>query len=160
MEISKAIKIQTELCSDPGSASKALAKIQAAGVTVLGIGKARVALELSRETVLKIAWQQAGIADNAIEARVFGISAPDLKEHLAPVVETHPEHVNVQARCRPIQYNRDALPVIELLGRHGIIDGIQNLGYLNGKIVCYDYATLGMGKFIDLLEGSDVFLRD
>jgi hypothetical protein len=131
---------------------RALELCTAAGAEILGIGRSRIALAYAPAQVAKLAWRELGIAENAVEERVWAAADQDLRQVLAPIIELQDSGILIQSRCQPIEYSSEALGVIERLSRYGIVDGLVNLGIYDGQIVCYDYALLGPQRFLELIR--------
>jgi hypothetical protein len=116
-----------------------------AGFTPLGLGSARIGLQLDNQ-VAKVAWKESGIISNLIEDRVWNSASEDLKQYLAPCLSISEKyHVLIQARCLPVSasiIDPEIQNMIGLLSAYGITDIAVNLGLYDQRIVCYDYAMI------------------
>jgi len=127
----------------------------------MGFGGRRFAVVIEGDSdggglVAKLAWRQAGLADNELELRLWYEADKDLRELLAPTVAQTPLGVNLQGRCLPIAAGsmRSHSSLTRRLARAGITDAVLNLGIYQDRVVCYDYATLAPERATRLLRRS------
>lgn len=153
--VEQAIELQRSWRSGrwPRNGEQALAAAEEAGLTVLGVGGRRICVAAERSgEVLKLAWQEGGVADNELEARVWDWASSQLRSLLCPVLGLEAEGILRQARCKPAAADalgyRGRLLCAEL-ARCGISDCHVNLGLLadpeaegGWRIVCYDFCLV------------------
>lgn len=127
---------------------------------IQGFGARRVAMLIKPSQdgplVAKLAWRQAGLADNALELRLYRAADEELRRLLAPTFEQTPGGVNIQGLCLPIVSEdiRVHHSLTRRLARAGITDAMTGLGLYQGRVVCYDYAMLGPKRALRLLRDS------
>jgi len=130
------------------------------GLGIMGFGGRRfaIAVESSGDTslVAKLAWRQAGLADNELELRLWHEADKNLRDLLAPTISQTLLGVNLQGRCLPIAAGsmHAHSSLTRRLARAGITDAVLNLGIYQDHIVCYDYATLAPERATRLLRRS------
>jgi sulfur carrier protein ThiS len=124
------------------------------GFAVLGCGRSRLALAINDRVVAKLAWRQAGLADNVVEWRFWQQANSQLQLLLASTHWHSPGGVNFQERCQPLsaEETSEYTTLRTLLAQAGITDSAVNLGRCDQRIVCYDYAMLGMEAGLALLN--------
>ena len=80
------------------------------------------------------------------EREVWEDADPELRSHLAPVVlwgELGSQEYMVQQRVKVGSYPGERYELEKLLGEYGISDvHLDNVGWLNGKMVCIDWGML------------------
>ena len=134
---------------------RALAACATGGFSVLGVGGRRLAVAAGAGLVAKLAFRREGLVDNELEWRVWRGASETLRELLAPTVGRTPGGVNLQRRCLPVSPDALELPhqLTRPLARAGITDAVLNLGLLDERVVCYDYALLAPERARMLLSG-------
>jgi hypothetical protein len=136
----------------------AQAACEGQGLAVVAFGARRLAVSLSPsrdgDVVGKVAWREAGRADNALEARFWDAAGEELRRLMAPTFGQTPGGANIQGRCLPV--SPQALPkqpsLTRRLAHAGVTDSILNLGFYEGRLVCYDYAMIAPEKALALLS--------
>ena len=114
----------------------------------LGIGSKRCAFLAEGNVVAKIPWRERGIWENAAEAALWEWAPPELRVLLAPVRDLR-GGVLWQDLCAPSEGDPELL---RELARWGISDSAANLGELQGRMVCYDYAYFGEKIFNEIKD--------
>lgn len=118
----------------------------------LGIGGRRLAVALSQDKIVKLAWRREGLVDNEIEWRLYSQAGDDLKQLLCPSLDLLDCGALVQKRCLPIATSNNE--IVRKLASHGISDAAINLGLIGERMVCFDYCLLRPEKLRDLLGGE------
>lgn len=143
-------QLQQQLLNLGGDPHAALELCADYGITVLGLGRSRLAIPKSEQEVYKLAWRSLGLAENSLEHRVYQQAPEDLRAVLAPAIELHQAGILIQGRCQPTDLGAEAAAVLQTLSRYGIVDGVLNLGRYQQRVVCYDYALLGTERFFQV----------
>ena len=122
-----------------------LARVQAAGFQPLGVGSHRLVVALPDDRVAKLALREIGQRDNEVEWHVYRNMDEPLRTWLCEPLELTAGRVLIQRRCLPISLSHTeplVQEVVRLLARAGIADVAVNLGVVDQKLVCYDYAQV------------------
>jgi hypothetical protein len=102
-------------------------------------------VEIDGGLVAKVAHRPIGLRDNEIELRVYRRADAQLRDLLCPVLHLSPGGAVLARRCLPLSASPGDLTVSDTIRRlagAGISDAAANLGLLDGRIVCYDYAQI------------------
>lgn len=124
---------------------------------VLGLGGRRIVLAAG-SGVAKLAWQPSGIFENEIEHRLYGSASPGLASLLCPVLGQSPKGILFQSLCTPTSFEalgERGRRVMQRLAGAGISDVAVNLGLFEGRVVCYDYATISVRLWGELFGDPD-----
>ena len=147
-------ELAASLAQQPASSREdAIARARRHGLEVAGCGGRRVVAAVGDRYVAKFAWRPAGVSDNLIEARVFARADGPLRMLLCPVVELLDSGVLIMRRCGPADVSELAggEQAARAAARSGITDAVGNLGWLDGRVVVYDYARVSASRLRVLL---------
>jgi len=114
---------------------------------VIGIGRARLAVAISDQQIVKVAWRAAGITDNAVELAIWQTAPEHIRRWLAPGVDIFGYGLLLMPFCRIARDHSGVALMISQLTSYGISDTISNLGEYRGRLVCYDYASTSSDLF-------------
>lgn len=145
---------------------------------ILGVGVSRIGIATGANEVVKIAYKHRGLADSLTEYKLWKYIEKDnpfidlegdqstisynpgqetkifLRDLLAPVLDYNEANsLIVLERCLPVNFQSGdpkMKEIVKNLSRFGISDAAVNLGFLEARTVCFDYAWLSADLFSKL----------